>query len=737
MGHILTGWTPWQTLHRVDPTGKILLQIRGLTIVLSPSQDFFTHMEMSPLPNYGYTFNVTSVTKCPLNKEEWDAASDRLNCTETQGYHCVPDKYMTSLVEFCYTRGKKFPFHKGNCLELAADGILNHFPCAKTFPCGCPDSFYFSNEIYKYPKCLQINTQLECFESDIQCMITKALDHTTNLTNEAIVVNFSTNCQDTNIQLIVTGPSNDTSVNTYKPIQYERENRECASCEIHVVFIVILALLFVGSLVLSGWLYFRQRQMKKNTAQQQIDMTRQPLLPSSTSSHENSESTHPHDMIRQPLLPSSTSSHANSESTHPHDEAFSDLARACRNGDKAKYHSLTAPETFDKSLLIKKDNRGRTVLHHAVYGGSYDIVYDLLKFKEVDVCERENIGRTALHLAAQGDNVEIFNTVLQKVGNSLLQSKDKNELTPFCYAALAGKKTVIESIVEKGFNIEKLTKYGESIAHLACIGGSLEILKMVSEKESKRGSLNTEHEEEEEDIIKRKNKMDWNPLQYAAKSGNTNILKFLIENNVRLINSTEDLKSAFHSACENGHLEACTYIARYRPECVHTTDNRGRHAGHFIAKCGNVNILKILIDECKLLADNPSSQKINILHIACRHGRFDMCVYIAENYPHLVTQESKKGWNAALFLSEKGGADEERLKILQFLVSKCKLFVYHVSRAGKTILYNACANRSQRFCRYLLENYPDLLTIERCMDPRNVTSDPEIIGLIETHSKEE
>ncbi|XP_055999371.1 uncharacterized protein LOC125653813 isoform X2 [Ostrea edulis] len=704
---------PWQTLHRVDPTGKILLQIRGLIIVLSPSRDFFTHMEMSPLPNYGYTFNVTSVTKCPLNREEWDAASDRLNCTETQGYHCVPDKYMTSLVEFCYTRGKKFPFHKGNCLELAADGILNHFPCAKTFPCGCPDSFYFSNEIYKYPKCLQINTQLECFESDIQCIIRKALDHTTNLANEAIVVNFSTNCQDTKIQLIVTRPSNDTSINTYKPIKYERESSECASCEIHVVFIVILALLFIGSVALSGWLYFRQRQMKKNTAQQQIDMT------------------------KQPLLPSSTSSHANSESTHPHDEAFSDLARACRNGDKAKYHSLTAPETFNKSLLIKKDNRGRTVLHHAVYGGSYDIVYDLLKFKEVDVCERENIGRTALHLAAQGDNVEIFNTVLQKAGNSLLQSKDKNELTPLCYAALAGKKTVIDSIVEKGFDIEKLTKYGESIAHLACIGGSLEILKMVSEKESKRGSLNTEHEEEEEDIIKRKNKMDWNPIQYAAKSGNTNILKFLTENNVRLINSTEDLKSAFHSACENGHLEACTYIARYRPECIHTTDKRGRHAGHFIAKCGNVKILKFLIDECKLQADNPSSQKINILHIACRHGRFDMCVYIAENYPHLVTQESKKGWNAALFLSEKGGADEERLKILQFLVSKCKLFVHHVSRAGKTILYNACANRSQRFCRYLLVNYPDLLTIERCMDPRNITSDPEILGLIETHSKEE
>ena len=39
--------------------------------------------------------------------------------------------------------------YTGNCLELAADGILNHVPCNKTFYCGCPNSFYLSREIYK------------------------------------------------------------------------------------------------------------------------------------------------------------------------------------------------------------------------------------------------------------------------------------------------------------------------------------------------------------------------------------------------------------------------------------------------------------------------------------------------------------------------------------------------------------------------------------------------------------
>ena len=37
----------------------------------------------------------------------------------------------------------------GNCLELAARGILNQVPCKETFFSGCPDGFFFGLEIYK------------------------------------------------------------------------------------------------------------------------------------------------------------------------------------------------------------------------------------------------------------------------------------------------------------------------------------------------------------------------------------------------------------------------------------------------------------------------------------------------------------------------------------------------------------------------------------------------------------
>lgn len=63
-----------------------------------------------------YEFEVFPVEVCPRNKEESNNASLRLNCNTTHGYHCVPNKNFTSLIEFCYPRGEKIPFHKGTII---------------------------------------------------------------------------------------------------------------------------------------------------------------------------------------------------------------------------------------------------------------------------------------------------------------------------------------------------------------------------------------------------------------------------------------------------------------------------------------------------------------------------------------------------------------------------------------------------------------------------------------------
>lgn len=60
-----------------------------------------------------YAFKVLPVEHCPTSKEGWGMASSRLGCNSTHGYQCVPNKHLTSLIEFCYPMGVNILFEKG------------------------------------------------------------------------------------------------------------------------------------------------------------------------------------------------------------------------------------------------------------------------------------------------------------------------------------------------------------------------------------------------------------------------------------------------------------------------------------------------------------------------------------------------------------------------------------------------------------------------------------------------
>ncbi|XP_052680103.1 uncharacterized protein LOC128160823 [Crassostrea angulata] len=86
------------------------------------------------------------VPSCPKSPREWNDSSLRLNCNETNKYHCAPYLSETSqLYEFCY---RSLSISKGNCLGIRDDGNLNAYKCEK-FVSGCPDDDYSSSEIHK------------------------------------------------------------------------------------------------------------------------------------------------------------------------------------------------------------------------------------------------------------------------------------------------------------------------------------------------------------------------------------------------------------------------------------------------------------------------------------------------------------------------------------------------------------------------------------------------------------
>ncbi|XP_062618896.1 uncharacterized protein LOC134280501 [Saccostrea cucullata] len=131
----------------------------------------------NPVPNImtSYNYDVHPVIKCPENASQWSLASDRLNCTtdDTQKYryHCMPERGKGRLLEFCYPR-VRFPMLPGFCIVLFKNGYMSKNQdtnCSVFTNNSCPNKKYYSDDMYKYPACSQINPQHHCYKFDPSC----------------------------------------------------------------------------------------------------------------------------------------------------------------------------------------------------------------------------------------------------------------------------------------------------------------------------------------------------------------------------------------------------------------------------------------------------------------------------------------------------------------------------------------------------------------------------------------
>lgn len=397
------------------------------------------------------------------------------------------------------------------------------------------------------------------------------------------------------------------------------------------------------------------------------------------------------------------------------------------NNDEKTFAHLC--RDVDKIALEKLNNRGFNCLHLSAKCGNQKIFLKILEF-DVDIGLLTSDKRNVLHIVAFYGSYSICKHIL-KNHKELFNVKDRYNMNAAHWAALNGQESILKLMLQWKCNLSETTpKYEENIVLFACIGESYDVCCFVGSNKDIAGLLHA------------KNSEGWNSIQYAAKSGNIKVFKYLADMDVSIENTSDQTgKNCLHTACEKGSIEICEYILKEKGNktLILQRDKHEQHVGHFAAKSGNIEILELLSEQLKdtffkesRLLESATPHNINILHIACRHARVDMCVKIADKFPGLINEITEKGWNAALFITEKAGAERERIKILSFL-EKRNLNIYHVTRSGKTILYNACVNRSPMLVKYLLKHYPDLVNIEKSMDPRKAASSREIENVFQCH----
>lgn len=125
----------------------------------------------------GFKFSVYPTDFCPRNQMEWNKRSLAINCSEDNGYLCLPNNDLTVLLELCFER-HHILIEKGICLYWdKQDSNIYSYDCS-TFRSGCPDFSFSSRELFKLQAIVGegnhfrgklVDSSMECFY--LRCLV--------------------------------------------------------------------------------------------------------------------------------------------------------------------------------------------------------------------------------------------------------------------------------------------------------------------------------------------------------------------------------------------------------------------------------------------------------------------------------------------------------------------------------------------------------------------------------------
>lgn len=370
-------------------------------------------------------------------------------------------------------------------------------------------------------------------------------------------------------------------------------------------------------------------------------------------------------------------------------------------------------------LLMKSEKNGWNVLHVAAKGGNLTIFSKLVSEK-LNICQKTHSQMTVLHIASKFGHYDICKFILKNDNFKNFVCDNSSEGKNAChYAAEAGSVRIFRLLCDNGVDAKAVTDKELNIFHIACIYNRLEMCKFIFDNFN--------------DLVVAESNGGWTAALHAAKNGNTECLKFLVAKEVSLDHKSESDRNILHIACDNGHLEACTFLTVTCPSLLSVPDEKGRYSVHFAARSGNMQLLKYL--ESKTVLTKETHTGMNILHMACLHDHIEMCSYLLQRYPNLNVQRSENGWTSAHYVAGRGNNRGNEIEIFKMLINaEIPVEMMHLSKHGNSVLTLAIKYNVFEFVEYLFENHRNMLHIPDANNPRETGNEhPKMLELLQKY----
>lgn len=254
-----------------------------------------------------------------------------------------------------------------------------------------------------------------------------------------------------------------------------------------------------------------------------------------------------------------------------------------------------------------------TLLHWAAIGGHVTIAQRCLD-KHLDVNTLDGAGKTPLWYAAINGRKEMVDYLLKKGADFM----DPDEL-PLLHAAVIGDLIdLVRLCLEKGYDIKCEKKYKQSILHLCNLEDSkLTMLRFLVEKGAPLNSLDYDQKTvltraleknhleaaeflkqhgaiENMETFTQRNINQRRNLRDAAADNDIFRVEKLLREGVD-INSVYKYGTALDQAAVDGNLNMVKYLLNHGAQ-LNKTDSQGKNAMHHAVKGGSIRMIDFLID---------------------------------------------------------------------------------------------------------------------------------------------
>ncbi|KAK2541717.1 Ankrd17 [Columba guinea] len=263
-------------------------------------------------------------------------------------------------------------------------------------------------------------------------------------------------------------------------------------------------------------------------------------------------------------------------------------------------------------------------------------------YPAIDIdAQTESNHDTALTLACAGGHEELVQTLLERGAN--IEHRDKKGFTPLILAATAGHVGVVEILLDNGADIEAQSeRTKDTPLSLACSGGRQEVVELLLAR-----GANKEH----------RNVSDYTPLSLAASGGYVNIIKILLNAGAE-INSRQVPFSPFLSF--KGQAEVIIRDTFKFAVVKRTGSKLGISPLMLAAMNGHTAAVKLLLDMGSDINAQIETNRNTALTLACFQGRTEVVSLLLDRKAN-VEHRAKTGLTPLMEAASGGYAEVGRV----------------------------------------------------------------------------